>query len=211
MGRSRPRPTALEGGNVRFNHPPPPRMNGLRDLSSSKWQDNKHSPSDVVEQYSHLLLMSEPEPSLDDRLVAPPPDWATCCVCHEVSLCSFSFNIIISTLLFTHICSLALHYTLSISVYLSSLSSFPPLYSLLFLYITFRTTVTREIFKRPTTTMCGHSFCYECIIEVIHRKGTCPLCRNPIGLNEITEDRKTSQAVSFVLLSYLSLLFISLT
>ena len=117
MGRSRPRPTALEGGNVRFNHPPPPRMNGLRDLSSSKWQDNKHSPSDVVEQYSHLLLMSEPEPSLDDRLVAPPPDWATCCVCHEVSLCSFSFNTILYSSLYLYFFSCpTLHHTFHLCI-----------------------------------------------------------------------------------------------
>jgi len=131
MGRNRTRgPAALEGAHLRAH--PPSVVNGLRDLSASKWQD-KHSP-DEVEQYSNLLI-SEPEPSLDDRLLVAPPDWATCCVCHE-------------------------------------------------------------IFKQPTTTMCGHSFCYDCIIEVIHRKGTCPLCRHPIGLNEITEDKQTNQAIS---------------
>eukprot|EP00026_Physarum_polycephalum_P001188 Phypoly_transcript_01189.p1 GENE.Phypoly_transcript_01189~~Phypoly_transcript_01189.p1 ORF type:complete len:520 (+),score=57.02 Phypoly_transcript_01189:1800-3359(+) len=132
MTRSRTRMLAgSEGASARSHHPHSV-ANGLRDLSSSKWKD-KHSP-EVAEQCNKLLI-SEPEPSLDDRLVAPPPDWATCCVCHE-------------------------------------------------------------IFKNPFSTMCGHSFCYDCIIEVIHRKGTCPLCRHPIGLNEITEDKQTSQAIS---------------
>jgi hypothetical protein len=85
MGRNRTRgPAALEGAHLRAH--PPSVVNGLRDLSASKWQD-KHSP-DEVEQYNNLLI-SEPEPSLDDRLLVAPPDWATCCVCHEVSLTHF--------------------------------------------------------------------------------------------------------------------------
>lgn len=78
--RGRTRALTATEGNARMH--PPPGVNGLRDLSSNKWQD-KHSP-EGVEPYPNLLV-SEPEPSLDDRLMAPPPDWAICCVCHEVS------------------------------------------------------------------------------------------------------------------------------
>ncbi len=43
----------------------------------------------------------EPEPSIDDLLISPPPEWSLCCVCHEVSSLSYfsHFHIFI----FSHI------------------------------------------------------------------------------------------------------------
>jgi hypothetical protein len=35
--------------------------------------------------------------------------------------------------------------------------------------------------SKPTITKCGHSFCKECILEVINQKHECPLCMHKLN------------------------------
>jgi len=61
-------------------------MMGLRELPGSSNDKRKDSQlADTPPSYANAFL-GDPEPSLDDLLVAPPPEWTLCCVCHEVSL-----------------------------------------------------------------------------------------------------------------------------
>ena len=34
-----------------------------------------------------------------------------------------------------------------------------------------------EMYKEPTLTPCGHTFCAACIGEIINRTHTCPVCK----------------------------------
>jgi hypothetical protein len=40
--------------------------------------------------------------------------------------------------------------------------------------------ICTEVLLNPTTTSCGHSFCYDCLEEWEDRNPTCPTCRAPI-------------------------------
>jgi hypothetical protein len=40
--------------------------------------------------------------------------------------------------------------------------------------------ICAEIILNPTTTSCGHSFCYDCLEEWEDRNPTCPTCRAPL-------------------------------
>lgn len=33
-----------------------------------------------------------------------------------------------------------------------------------------------EMFKQPTLTPCGHTFCRDCIHEIVNRTHKCPTC-----------------------------------
>ena len=39
--------------------------------------------------------------------------------------------------------------------------------------------------KNPSITICGHIFCWNCIMACIDSKPECPLCRTPCQLNQI--------------------------
>ena len=36
-------------------------------------------------------------------------------------------------------------------------------------------------FQKPTVTKCGHTFCKECIDEVINRQHECPMCKTQLA------------------------------
>ena len=38
------------------------------------------------------------------------------------------------------------------------------------------------------TTPCGHSFCFNCMIQALQQNGTCPCCRAPLVENKDQED-----------------------
>jgi len=42
-----------------------------------------------------------------------------------------------------------------------------------------------ELRKNPTTTVCGHLFCWDCITEWCNNKAECPLCRRPLTLQSL--------------------------
>lgn len=37
--------------------------------------------------------------------------------------------------------------------------------------------ICMETFEQPVRTPCGHWFCHECIAQVLHVQGLCPMCR----------------------------------
>lgn len=44
--------------------------------------------------------------------------------------------------------------------------------------------VCNDILYQPVSINCGHSFCKECLINVLRTKPQCPLCRTPTFLQE---------------------------
>ena len=40
--------------------------------------------------------------------------------------------------------------------------------------------VCRDLFVLPSTLMCGHTFCEECLHGWLKRQHTCPTCRSPV-------------------------------
>lgn len=103
FGRSgRPRTLSASDGMQMQPRYPPTGLHGLRELSSngthtlhtpgggftssttSTHKDRRQEESPL--QHQGIMGMMEPEPSLDDLLYDPLPDWALCCVCHEASL-----------------------------------------------------------------------------------------------------------------------------
>lgn len=47
--------------------------------------------------------------------------------------------------------------------------------------------ICMEQFDRPTITRCNHIFCNSCIKQQISHRPKCPMCRNPISEESITE------------------------
>lgn len=41
--------------------------------------------------------------------------------------------------------------------------------------------ICSELFDRPLTTPCGHSFCANCLSRALDSSDACPLCRNPFA------------------------------
>ncbi|MCB0368121.1 MAG: hypothetical protein KDD45_01460 [Bdellovibrionales bacterium] len=37
-----------------------------------------------------------------------------------------------------------------------------------------------NVFKRPTTLPCGHTFCYSCLLNATREHRQCPICRQHI-------------------------------
>jgi hypothetical protein len=42
--------------------------------------------------------------------------------------------------------------------------------------------VCLELFKQPTPLPCRHTFCRPCVLAIVPRQTTCPMCRAPFGL-----------------------------
>lgn len=40
--------------------------------------------------------------------------------------------------------------------------------------------ICMETFEHPMRTPCGHWFCHECIAQVLHLQGLCPICRTGV-------------------------------
>ncbi|KAH8828492.1 SNF2 family N-terminal domain-containing protein [Flagelloscypha sp. PMI_526] len=45
----------------------------------------------------------------------------------------------------------------------------------------------------PRITICGHSFCLQCITEVIHRDPRCPMDRRPLAILDLIEPQPLSE------------------
>jgi hypothetical protein len=39
--------------------------------------------------------------------------------------------------------------------------------------------------SKPTVTKCGHSFCFECISEIVNQKHECPLCNHNLTKEDL--------------------------
>jgi len=48
-----------------------------------------------------------------------------------------------------------------------------------------RCSLCMDIRKNPTSTSCGHLFCWECIVEWCNNKSECPFCRTPQKMNDL--------------------------
>lgn len=40
-------------------------------------------------------------------------------------------------------------------------------------------------FNKPTVTKCGHTYCQDCIEEVVNQKHKCPLCNHDLTKNDL--------------------------
>ena len=51
-------------------------------------------------------------------------------------------------------------------------------------------TICTNALKDPTTTPCGHTFCYDCLMEWLAGSsgGTCPVCGASCGMRTVTEE-----------------------
>lgn len=48
--------------------------------------------------------------------------------------------------------------------------------------------ICTEVFKEPTMTKCGHTFCKDCISEVVSRMKTCPVCKTDLKPDELMKN-----------------------
>ncbi len=46
----------------------------------------------------------------------------------------------------------------------------------------FECSVCLELFNQPTSLPCRHTYCRPCILAIVPRQATCPMCRAPFGL-----------------------------
>eukprot|EP01113_Clastostelium_recurvatum_P026840 TRINITY_DN3224_c0_g1_i2.p1 TRINITY_DN3224_c0_g1~~TRINITY_DN3224_c0_g1_i2.p1 ORF type:complete len:681 (+),score=156.72 TRINITY_DN3224_c0_g1_i2:164-2206(+) len=65
-------------------------------------------------------------------------------------------------------------------------------------------TICFEVFKRPSITRCGHTFCHPCIVKLTQSGSAtsshCPLCRKRIeGLADISSNYQMKQVISGML------------
>lgn len=49
--------------------------------------------------------------------------------------------------------------------------------------------VCMEAFEQPVRTPCGHWFCHECIGQVLHAQGLCPMCRAAVAPGDLQPAR----------------------
>ncbi|ORY06272.1 hypothetical protein K493DRAFT_23153 [Basidiobolus meristosporus CBS 931.73] len=61
---------------------------------------------------------------------------------------------------------------------------FSKLYDLLSLE--FECQICYQIFHEPVTTVCGHTFCYECLLRTHDHNSSCPMCRHQLDYSEIS-------------------------
>lgn len=59
-------------------------------------------------------------------------------------------------------------------------------------------TICMCIFKEPVITMCGHSFCKNCIEECINRSHTCPVCKTHLDKNQLWRNYKIDQFILMI-------------
>ena len=44
------------------------------------------------------------------------------------------------------------------------------------------------MFKNPFITPCGHTFCKDCIFEVVNRQHRCPVCNQDLQEKELVKN-----------------------
>ena len=47
--------------------------------------------------------------------------------------------------------------------------------------------ICMDVITRPTITACNHIFCHDCITQQLNHRPKCPMCRQPIHANTLTE------------------------
>eukprot|EP00892_Ulva_mutabilis_P010165 jgi/Ulvmu1/7520/UM037_0064.1 len=49
--------------------------------------------------------------------------------------------------------------------------------------------ICMEPFEQPMRTPCGHWYCHECIGQIVHVQGLCPMCRTPVAADQLQPAR----------------------
>jgi hypothetical protein len=64
----------------------------------------------------------------------------------------------------------------------------------------FQCPICLEVLSDPHNTLCGHSYCKECICTAItsSKKPKCPLCKEPITKRSLRKNGMLSQLVEAV-------------
>jgi len=47
----------------------------------------------------------------------------------------------------------------------------------------YQCTICSDVFAHPTSLLCGHTFCFECIFTwyIVHKNQQCPICRQDVN------------------------------
>ena len=56
-------------------------------------------------------------------------------------------------------------------------------------------TICCDVYRTPHLTKCGHSFCLDCITEVINRQHLCPECRAELTTDQLTRNLKLEDLI----------------
>ena len=56
--------------------------------------------------------------------------------------------------------------------------------------------VCYETFKDPYITKCGHTYCKECISEVVNRQHRCPLCHQNLQQADLIKNHEFGELLS---------------
>ena len=62
----------------------------------------------------------------------------------------------------------------------------------------FQCSICLDFYVEPTTTICGHTFCSQCISKSLISKNKCPLCKTKISNNKMCP----SLSINFITKSY---------
>eukprot|EP01125_Pyxidicula_operculata_P017431 TRINITY_DN6106_c0_g1_i3.p1 TRINITY_DN6106_c0_g1~~TRINITY_DN6106_c0_g1_i3.p1 ORF type:complete len:174 (+),score=3.62 TRINITY_DN6106_c0_g1_i3:24-545(+) len=57
-------------------------------------------------------------------------------------------------------------------------------------------TICINVLNRPVQTICGHSFCNDCISTYRKLSESCPICRENLGNGSVFPDKKTERQIS---------------
>lgn len=52
--------------------------------------------------------------------------------------------------------------------------------------------------KSPSSLPCGHSLCYDCILEIINQSNCCPSCKTPCKKEQIVKNYSLEQVIEYV-------------